>query len=156
MGEPESLGSRPIPSSWFSSVGRAGPADISPRGGCARFADCDPTAPCRVHTATGQERPMRERTGRGPRQGWAPSPRLLRPLRAAGCVVAGLLAVGCVSTGPVGWVQNGFKVGPNYHRPPAPAASEWIEAQDARVPGQDPRGGDWGSVVQDPGPHSLI
>src|SRR5262245_5659685 len=27
------------------------------------------------------------------------------------------------------WVQNGFKVGPNYHKPPAPVASEWIDSK---------------------------
>jgi NodT family efflux transporter outer membrane factor (OMF) lipoprotein len=30
-------------------------------------------------------------------------------------------------------VQNGFKVGPNYHRPPAPLAPAWIDADNPRV-----------------------
>ena len=31
------------------------------------------------------------------------------------------------------WRANGFKVGPNYGRPPAPVAEDWIDADDVRV-----------------------
>src|SRR5262249_43557310 len=55
------------------------------------------------------------------------------------------------------WVRNGFKVGPNYCRPPAPVAQEWIEANDPRVqPGPPPRDGAWWEVFQDPVLNALI
>src|SRR5262249_8294886 len=48
------------------------------------------------------------------------------------------------------------KVGPNYHRPPAPVAPEWIEAQDTRVQGHQLPNGEWWNVFQDPILNSLI
>ncbi len=81
---------------------------------------------------------------------------MLRWLSMAGCVVAGLLTIGCIPTSPVAWIQNGFKVGPNYHCPPAPVAPEWIEAQDARVQAHPLRDGDWWNVFRDPALNSLI
>src|SRR5262249_9795302 len=106
------------------------------------------SVPCGVNKATGQERPMRRRTCRGP---WR-----LRSLSIAALQVAGLLTIGCIPTGPAEWIQNGFKVGPNYHRPPAPVAPEWIEAQEARVQGNHLRDGEWWNVFQDPILNSLI
>jgi NodT family efflux transporter outer membrane factor (OMF) lipoprotein len=94
---------------------------------------------------------MKTRTCRGP----DPRPGRLRRLAPAGWAAAVLLASGCVATDPMTWVQNGFKVGPNYHRPPAPVAEEWIEANDARVRG-GPRDDDWWNVFQDPALNSLI
>jgi NodT family efflux transporter outer membrane factor (OMF) lipoprotein len=81
-------------------------------------------------------------------------PRLLRRLWAAGLAGAVLVNGGCVATGPLEWVENGFKVGPNYCRPPAPVAPAWIEAPDARV--QARRLEDWWNVFQDPTLNSLI
>lgn len=81
-------------------------------------------------------------------------PRLLRRLWAAGLAGAALLNGGCVTTGPLQWVENGFKVGPNYCRPPAPVAPAWIEADDARV--QARRLEDWWNVFQDPALNSLV
>ncbi|HKB41664.1 MAG TPA: efflux transporter outer membrane subunit [Gemmataceae bacterium] len=83
-------------------------------------------------------------------------PRILRSLAMAGGVVAVFLASGCVATGPLTWIENGFKVGPNYHRPPAPVAPEWIEAQDTRVQGHQLPNGEWWNVFQDPILNSLI
>ena len=40
-----------------------------------------------------------------------------------------LLQSGCITTGPHQWLQNGLKVGPEYGRPPAPVAAEWIQAE---------------------------
>jgi NodT family efflux transporter outer membrane factor (OMF) lipoprotein len=65
-----------------------------------------------------------------------------------------LLNGGCVTTGPLQWIENGFKVGPNYGRPPAPVAPAWIEANDARV--ERRRLEDWWNVFQDPTLDSLI
>ena len=31
------------------------------------------------------------------------------------------------------YIHNGFKVGPNYGRPAAPVAQQWIDANDKRV-----------------------
>jgi hypothetical protein len=58
-----------------------------------------------------------------------------------------LLACGCTSLGE--FVQNGFKVGPNYERPPAPLASEWIEAKNPHVkmaPGTTAPGGESSAI----------
>src|SRR5262249_28827036 len=78
-------------------------------------------------------------------------------LTLAGAVGTILLNGGCITTGPLGWVRNGFKVGPNYHRPPAPVADEWIEAKDARVQGGGhARDGDWWNVFQDSTLNSLL
>jgi NodT family efflux transporter outer membrane factor (OMF) lipoprotein len=79
----------------------------------------------------------------------------LQRLVQAGCVAAVLLTSGCVATDPMTWVQNGFKVGPNYQRPPAPVAEEWIGANDAKVRGR-PRDGDWWNVFEDSTLNSLI
>jgi NodT family efflux transporter outer membrane factor (OMF) lipoprotein len=74
----------------------------------------------------------------------------------AGSVVAVLLTSGCVATSPMTWIQNGFKVGPNYGRPPAPVAPEWIDANDTRVQRRPLRDADWWIVFQDPSLDSLI
>jgi NodT family efflux transporter outer membrane factor (OMF) lipoprotein len=81
-------------------------------------------------------------------------PRLLRGLWAAALAGAVLLNGGCVTTGPLQWIENGFKVGPNYRRPPAPVAPEWIDAKDPHV--QNRHLQDWWSVFQDPALNSLI
>src|SRR5436309_1858617 len=69
-------------------------------------------------------------------------------------LVGVLLDSGCVTTGPLAWVHNGFKVGPNYCRPPAPVAEDWIQAKDANV--QARQLPDWWRVFQDPTLSSLI
>jgi NodT family efflux transporter outer membrane factor (OMF) lipoprotein len=79
---------------------------------------------------------------------------MLSRLALAGLVGAALFASGCVTTTPMEWVRNGFKVGPNYSRPPAPVASDWIEGQDPSV--QKHHLDDWWSVFQDPTLNSLI
>jgi NodT family efflux transporter outer membrane factor (OMF) lipoprotein len=61
---------------------------------------------------------------------------------------------GCVLTSPKQWVHNGFKVGPNYCRPPAPVAGEWIEGNDPAVHNRHLQ--DWWAVFQDPTLDSLI
>ncbi len=81
--------------------------------------------------------------------------RLRRGLQMAGLAGAMLCNSGCTVTGPLDWVKNGFKVGPNYCKPPAPLANEWIEARDPRIQGP-PRDGDWWSVFQDPILNGLI
>jgi NodT family efflux transporter outer membrane factor (OMF) lipoprotein len=74
----------------------------------------------------------------------------------AGLVIAALLPCGCLPAGLKQWVHNGFKVGPNYARPPAPVAPQWIQAEDPRTQGPPPRDGDWWEVFQDPVLNSLV
>jgi NodT family efflux transporter outer membrane factor (OMF) lipoprotein len=71
-------------------------------------------------------------------------------------LLAGAVLVndGCVVTGPLQWVENGFKVGPNYCKPPAPVAPEWIEATDPKVENRHLH--DWWGVFQDPALDWLI
>jgi NodT family efflux transporter outer membrane factor (OMF) lipoprotein len=78
----------------------------------------------------------------------------MRRRALAGLLGAMLLSSGCVTTGPLEWVRNGFKVGPNYEQPPAPLAEEWIEAKNASV--QNRHLQDWWKVFQDPTLNSLI
>src|SRR5438105_1687528 len=50
---------------------------------------------------------------------------------ATGCLV--LVASQCGCTPLTEYIHNGFKVGPNYQKPPAPVAPTWIDAADQRV-----------------------
>jgi NodT family efflux transporter outer membrane factor (OMF) lipoprotein len=81
---------------------------------------------------------------------------LRRGLLLAVLAGATLVNSGCVTTGLMDYVHNGFKVGPNYCKPPAPVAQEWIQAKDPRTQGPPPRDGDWWEVFQDPILNSLI
>ena len=54
------------------------------------------------------------------------------------------------------WWQNGFKVGPNYSRPPAPVASEWIDYADPRVKSEEQQLCHWWTVFNDPTLNTLI
>src|SRR5258707_15793486 len=83
-----------------------------------------------------------------------PRPRMLRWLVLASFAGAVLLNSGCVTTSPFDWIRNGFKVGPNYCRPPAPVADEWVEAKDPNV--QNRHLQDWWGVFNDPKLNSLI
>jgi NodT family efflux transporter outer membrane factor (OMF) lipoprotein len=70
-------------------------------------------------------------------------------------LVGAVLAIGgCVTTAPVDWVRNGFKVGPNYCAPPAPVAEGWIGGNDPNI--QNRHLQDWWMVFQDPALNSLI
>ena len=82
--------------------------------------------------------------------------RLFRALALAGFAGALLLGSGCAATNPLDWIRNGFKVGPNYCRPPAPVAEQWIDASDPRVQSRHLQFGDWWSVFQDPALNGLI
>jgi NodT family efflux transporter outer membrane factor (OMF) lipoprotein len=83
-----------------------------------------------------------------------PRSRLPRWLQAAGFVSAIWLTGGCVTTGPMEYIENGFKVGPNYCRPPAPVAPEWIEAKDPNVKRRQLE--EWWIVFNDPTLDRLI
>jgi NodT family efflux transporter outer membrane factor (OMF) lipoprotein len=61
---------------------------------------------------------------------------------------------GCTSLDE--YVHNGFKVGPNYKRPPAPVAEHWIDAADARVRSQEADDSHWWTVFNDPVLNDLV
>ena len=55
------------------------------------------------------------------------------------------------------YVSNGFKVGPNYRRPPAPVAADWIDAEDMRIRKEEsPDLARWWTVFQDPVLDQLV
>src|SRR3989440_12670383 len=84
-----------------------------------------------------------------------PSP---RQTRSGACLVILLLAMaltcGCTNLGE--YLHNGFKVGPNYGRPPAPVAKDWIDAADKRVRKDEDDLSKWWTVFNDPVLDSLI
>ncbi len=61
---------------------------------------------------------------------------------------------GC--TGPFEYVRNRFKVGPNYQRPAAATAEDWIDANDARIRQEPIELALWWTVFQDPALDRLI
>jgi NodT family efflux transporter outer membrane factor (OMF) lipoprotein len=61
---------------------------------------------------------------------------------------------GCTSLSE--YVHNGFKVGPNYKRPPAPVAEHWIDANDKRVRSEEADYSHWWVVLNDPFLDDLV
>lgn len=72
--------------------------------------------------------------------------------------IVGLLCVsqlvGCTSISQ--YVCNGCKVGPNYGRPKAPVASEWIDYADPRVKSEEQDLSAWWTVFNDATLNALI
>lgn len=54
------------------------------------------------------------------------------------------------------YVSNGFKVGPNYRKPAAPVATDWIDAGDARIREEAPNLERWWTVFNDPALDALV
>jgi NodT family efflux transporter outer membrane factor (OMF) lipoprotein len=54
------------------------------------------------------------------------------------------------------WWCNGLKVGPNYFRPPAPVASEWIDYDNPRVKSEEQHLCHWWTVFNDPTLNTLV
>ena len=69
-------------------------------------------------------------------------------------LTAGLLSAGCQCVDE--YVQNGFKVGPNYQRPPVPLAESWIETQNPRVKSAPADYAAWWNAFNDPVLNELI
>jgi NodT family efflux transporter outer membrane factor (OMF) lipoprotein len=61
---------------------------------------------------------------------------------------------GCTSVGE--YFHNGFKVGPNYGRPPADVAEHWIDAADQRVRSETEDISMWWGVFNDPTLNTLV
>lgn len=76
----------------------------------------------------------------------------LRKLALLGTLALSL--TGCTTL--TEYIHNGFKVGPNYHRPPAPVAEHWIDADDVRVHSEIGDDSHWWTVFGDPVLDGLI
>jgi NodT family efflux transporter outer membrane factor (OMF) lipoprotein len=72
----------------------------------------------------------------------------------AGFLIVTVLTSGCTTLSE--YVHNGFMVGPNYGRPPAPVAKDWIDAADKRVRKDEDDLSKWWTVFHDPVLDSLI
>lgn len=81
------------------------------------------------------------------------------PGRVSGLCFACLMILAaslCGCTSFKEYIQNGFKVGPNYCQPPAPVAQEWIDADDKRVRTDADDLSKWWTVFNDPGIDALV
>jgi len=70
-----------------------------------------------------------------------------------------ILTVLVTSAGCTGWREyfaNGFKVGPNYCRPAAPVAEQWLDANDPTLDTTQPHEAAWWRTFNDPVLDSLI
>src|SRR5262245_20145617 len=89
----------------------------------------------------------------------APRVKSAPPLRCASIyravALATLLALHCGCTTTLrDWVGNGLKVGPEYRKPPAPVAEDWINLHTAAVDAS--RIATWWTVFEDPVLTDLI
>lgn len=71
-------------------------------------------------------------------------------------VAAATMAWGSGCTSLNEWVHNDFRVGPNYSRPPAPVAENWIDYKDPRVKSQEAVPDEWWHVFHDPVLDGLV
>jgi outer membrane protein TolC len=79
-------------------------------------------------------------------------------LRAA-CLVSAVVTLAVLSTGCTGlgrWACQGFKVGPEYLRPPAPIADEWIDFENPDVLSDPADYSCWWEVFGDPMLNQLV
>jgi NodT family efflux transporter outer membrane factor (OMF) lipoprotein len=78
--------------------------------------------------------------------------------RAVGRLFALLVLVfaasGCTTLGE--FIENGFKVGPNYQRPPAPLAATWIDSANPHVSTAPANYGAWWAAFGDPVLDDLV
>jgi NodT family efflux transporter outer membrane factor (OMF) lipoprotein len=81
-----------------------------------------------------------------------------KSLASSACLAA-LFVVFALSSGCTSlpeYIRNGFKVGPNFAKPPAPVAKEWIDAADKRVRSESDDLSKWWTVFNDPVLDSLV
>src|SRR6266480_2603146 len=81
-------------------------------------------------------------------------PLWLRPLRYLAPLLIGGLLSGCTSLAE--YIHNGLKVGPNYAKPSAPVAPQWIDAADVRVRSESDDLSQWWKVFNDPVLDDLV
>jgi NodT family efflux transporter outer membrane factor (OMF) lipoprotein len=100
--------------------------------------------PFQTHAPGSQRRPSSE----------SPCPRCgsFRTFRFVAILM--MAFAGC--TGPAEYIANGFKVGPNYQRPPAPVAPHWIDETDSRVRSTEGDDSHWWTVFNDPKLNELV
>jgi NodT family efflux transporter outer membrane factor (OMF) lipoprotein len=91
---------------------------------------------------------------KGRRNGWVPRPRKMRCSLWLALIGLTLLGSGCTSFKE--YVHNGCKVGPNYERPPAPLAPEWIDARNPRIKSMPADYSAWWRVFNDPVLDDLV
>jgi NodT family efflux transporter outer membrane factor (OMF) lipoprotein len=84
----------------------------------------------------------------------APLRRISFGLASLACCLTLSLLSGCTSFHE--YVNNGFKVGPNYLRPTAPVERDWIDVADKRIASEPIDMSQWWSMFQDPVLDSLI
>jgi len=82
------------------------------------------------------------------------SPKRFRVAHLALAVTVLAAASGCTSVSR--WVQQGFKVGPDYCRPPAPVADNWIDFENPDVESAPTDYSSWWSIFGDPVLDQLI
>ncbi|MHC4179032.1 MAG: efflux transporter outer membrane subunit [Planctomycetota bacterium] len=70
-------------------------------------------------------------------------------------VAAMALLTGC-TTSLGTWARNGFKVGPNYSRAPAPVADQWIDADAPQLASEPEDHSYWWAVFNDPVLNRLV
>ena len=83
----------------------------------------------------------------------------MRPTGNPSGFVLLLVALVCAASGCTSlrdYVRNGFKVGPNYLRPAAPVAKDWIDADDQRVRQNAEELHRWWMVFDDPTLDGLV
>ena len=84
-----------------------------------------------------------------------------RSLALLGLMAASIGLSGCAGqrrfcTGLREYVHNHFKVGPDYFRPGAPVADEWIDVDDPRVVSQEADYSAWWTTFNDPVLDNLV
>ena len=93
----------------------------------------------------------------------APSPqKFLAQMTPRACILGLILAVLATSSGCATycscrqWFSNGFKVGPNYLKPAAPVAEDWIDSDDRRVSSDSSHDAAWWQTFKDPVLNRLV
>lgn len=81
---------------------------------------------------------------------------IIRKLGLQGNLIIALAMCCCGCTPLAEYVQNGFKVGPNYREPYAAVASNWIDASDKRVRTDSDDLSKWWTVFNDPVLNDLV
>ncbi len=91
--------------------------------------------------------PLRDASAANPQRGQRLAPSWLMAFSLA-------LLGGCTPIDQ--FIHNGGKVGPDYQRPPAPLASNWIDAQNPQVKSAPADYSNWWAALNDPTLNNLI